>query len=208
MKTGMRAALANLAVVLAMALAAGPVVAQGKDLSDNSVKWLMSGAWAITPPTYTNDGKTITIDKSKRGEVMVPIEVGRDVIKAAWRSAIAQICSLDDDLASNYQTMIRRERAKNKWTDQQMVYISQLHLFTVSIRTGKAQIVAREGDNEVVLNEKPPKVETCSDTERKQVHDQIVAYVASEAAPVTPATAAAAAATAQATSVAAPALKK
>ena len=202
-------ALAGVAMTLAMGLTAAPVAAQGKDLSDNSVKWLMGGAWAITPPSFTDEGKTITIDKTKRAEVMVPVDVGRDVIKAAWRSALAQICQLDDDVAANHQTMIRREVAKKKWTDQQLFYINQLHLFTVAIRTGKAQIVSGEGDNQVVLNEKPPKVETCSDTERKQVHDQILAYVASES-PVAPTTAAAppVAATAQATPVAAPAAKK
>ncbi len=204
-----KAGIGLVAMALAALAAAAPADAQGKDqLSDNSVKWLMGGAWAITPPTYTNDGKTITIDKTKRAEVMVPIEVGRSIIQVAWRSAMAQICDLDPELAANYGTMIARERAKNKWSDQQIVYISQLHLFTVSIRTGKAQIVAKEGDQEVVINEKPTKVETCGDAERAKVREQIKAYVESEAAPAAATSGAAAPATPAATAASAPPPKK
>jgi len=61
--------------------------------------------------------------------------------------------------------------------------------------TGKVQLVERDGDKEVVVQEgKALKTESCTDTERKKVQDQIVAYVNSAPPPVPPAAAAAVAA--------------
>jgi hypothetical protein len=74
---------------------------------------------------------------------------------------------------------MRREQAKSTWTDQQLLYISQLHLFTVMTLTGKVQIVEKEGDKQVVVRETKHdnRAESCSDTERKRVKNQIVAYI-------------------------------
>ena len=41
---------------------------------------------------------------------------------------------------------MRREEAKAKWTDQQMLFINQLHLFTVMTLTGKVKLVEKDGD--------------------------------------------------------------
>ena len=68
-------------------------------------------------------------------------------------SAHAQLCELLEEQRANYQTMMRREAAKSKWTDQQLLYISQLHLFTVMTLTGKVQIVQKEGEKQVVVQE-------------------------------------------------------
>ena len=46
---------------------------------------------------------------------------------------------------------MRREEAKTKWTDQQMLFINQLHLFTVMTLTGKVQLVEKDGDKQVVV---------------------------------------------------------
>ena len=44
--------------------------------------------------------------------------------------------------------------------------------------TGKVQIVEKDGDKQVVVKEgKPAKTESCTDTERKKVKTQIVAYI-------------------------------
>ena len=93
-------------------------------------------------------------------------------------SAYAQFCELPEEQRANYQTLMRREEAKSKWTDQQMLFINQLHLFTVMTLTGKVQLVEKDGDKQVVVQEgKPVKTETCTDTERKKIQDQIMAYV-------------------------------
>ena len=89
---------------------------------------------------------------------------------------------------------MRREEAKSKWTDQQLLFINQLHLFTVMTLTGKVQLVEKDGDKQVVVQEgKPAKAESCTDTERKKVQDQVLAYVNSTPPPAAPAAAATAA---------------
>ncbi len=188
---------------------AGNAVAQGKDLSDNSVKTLMNYAWVMTPPRFTTpENKVIEVDKSKPQAVIVPIDVGREVVKVARLSAFAQMCDLTEDQTSNYQTLMKREQAKKKWTDQQLLYISQLHLFTVMTLTGKVQVVDQDDKQPIVQEKKADEkkvAKSCSDTERAKVAEQIKAYVTA-AAPVGagPATAATPAA---ATPAAAPAKK-
>jgi hypothetical protein len=166
-------------------LSVAPTSAQVKELSEKSVQLLMQYAWALTPPKFTSpDGKTIEVDKSKPKEVMVSVDVARDVIRVARLSAYAQLCELIEEQRANYQTMMRREVAKSKWTDQQLLYISQLHLFTVMTLTGKIQIVQKEGDKQVVVQQsKAAKNTSCNDTERQRVKAQITAYINAPAGP-------------------------
>ena len=151
---------------------------------------LMRYAWGMVPEKFTTPlGKTILVDKSHASEAIVPIEIAREVVRVARMSAYAQLCELPEEQRANYQTLMRREEAKAKWSDQQMLFINQLHLFTVMTLTGKVQLVERDGDKQVVVKEgKPVKTETCTDTERKKIQDQVMAYVNS--APPPPAAAA------------------
>lgn len=51
--------------------------------------------------------------------------------------------------------MMAREIAKKKWTDQQLLFISQLHLFTVMMMTGGVKVIDRgenKGDKEIVID--------------------------------------------------------
>jgi hypothetical protein len=162
--------------------------AQGKDLSDKAIATLMDYAWAITPAKFTlPGGKTIEVDKNDRDSAMVPLETARDIVRAGRLSANAQICGLAEEQAANYQTLMKREVAKAKWSDQQTLYISQLHLFTVMMLTGKVTIVQTEGDSKDVKIETPPalntKTPTCSEAERDKVAKQIVEYIGPDAAP-------------------------
>ena len=175
-------------ILLAAAVAAAgsaPAQAQNKELSDKSVQLLMQYAWALTPPKFTApDGKTIEVDKTKPKDVIVSIDVARDVVRVARLTAYAQLCELAEEQRANYQTLMRREEAKSTWTDQQLLYISQLHLFTVMTLTGKVQIVEKEGNKQVVVKEtKSSKAESCTDTERQRVKTQIVAYINAAPAP-------------------------
>ncbi len=183
------------AAAFALLLSTGSGIAQSKELSEKSVQLLMQYAWALTPPKFTApDGKTILIDKSKPKDVIVSVDVGREVIKVARLSAYAQLCDLAEDQRANYQTLMRREEAKSSWTDQQLLYISQLHLFTVMTLTGKVQIVEKEGDKQVVVQEsKAKKTESCTDTERQRVKAQITSYINSAPTPAPKAPAAKAA---------------
>jgi hypothetical protein len=186
---------AGIGAVLALAAACGPASAQNKELSDKSVLTLMQYAWSLVPNKFTSpDGKVIEVDKSKPSEVVVPMETAREAIKVARLSAYAQVCDLIEEQRANYHTFMKREEAKGKWSDQQLLFINQLHLFTVMTLTGKVKLVEKDGDKEVILNsDKPEKAPTCTDTEKKKVESQIKSYVAANV-PSTPAPAAPAAA--------------
>jgi hypothetical protein len=185
---------AGVALVWAAALLAGaaaPALAQTKELSDKSVMTLMKYAWGMVPQKFTTPlGKTIEVDKTKPSDAIVPLETAREIIHAARLSAFAQLCELVEEQRANYQTLMRREEAKAKWTDQQILFINQLHLFTVMTLTGKVALVEKDGDKQVIVQEgKPAKTGTCSDTERKKVQEQIMAFVSTNPAPAAPAAA-------------------
>jgi hypothetical protein len=170
---------AGVAWAVSLAVATASASAQNKELSDKSVAMLMHYAWQMTPQKFTSPtGKVIEVDKSKKNDVVVPVEVARDVIKVARLTAFAQLCDLPEEQAANYQTFMRREEAKGKWTDQQLLYISQLHLFTVMTMTGKIKVVQEEGDKQVIVQDgKSTKTETCTDTEKQKVQSQITAFL-------------------------------
>jgi hypothetical protein len=171
----------GLALAATIVMSGGaPVKAQTKELSEKSVQLLMQYAWALTPPKFTApDGKTIEVDKSKPKEVIVPLDTAREVIKVARLTAYAQLCELPEEQRANYLTLMKREEAKASWTPQQLLYINQLHLFTVMTLTGKVAIVdSKEGDKQVVVQEKKaPPTASCSGTERERVKAQITAYI-------------------------------
>ncbi len=193
----MRGAKAGVALFLAAVtgLPVGQAAAQNKELSDKSVLTLMRYAWSLVPEKFTTPlGKTIMVDKKHASESIVPLDVAREVVRVARLSAYAQLCELPEEQRANYQTLMRREEAKGKWSDQQMLFMNQLHLFTVMTLTGKIQLVERDGEKQVVVQEgKPAKTETCTDTERKKIQGQIMAYVNAPPPPSAPPAAAAAA---------------
>ena len=161
-----------------VSLSSLPASAKAADLSDQSVTVLMNYAWQILPKKFTlPSGKVIEVDKTKRDDVMIPTDLARDIIKVARLSAHAQICKLNDKQIENYQTMIKRETDKKKWSDQQLLYISQLHLFTVMWLTGNVQIVDTEGEKKVVVDERKDSDQTCTDEQKAKVEEQINAYV-------------------------------
>jgi len=168
-----------LAGVAALALVGSVASAAAQELSEHAVKSFMEYAWSLTPQQFSKpDGTVIVIDKSKKKDVLIPINVARDVIMAGRLSAHAQICDLRDDQIQNHRALMRREEVKRKWTPQQMVYISQLHLTTVMLLTGRIKLVEKQGDKEVVVDETKEPAVTCSDEQRKKVKELIASYVA------------------------------
>lgn len=174
-----------LAGVLALTLMGTAAPAGAQELSEHAVRSFMEYAWSLTPQQFSKqDGSVIVIDKTKKSEVEVPLDVARDVIKAGRLSAHAQICDLRDDQVLNHRAMMRREEAKKKWTQQQLVYISQLHLTTVMLLTGRIKLVEKEGDKEVVIDDgKKESAQTCSEEQRTKIKDLITAYVAASPPP-------------------------
>lgn len=114
--------------------------------------------------------------QEKRDEVMSWSMSPATSSRRAGPSAHAQVCDLGDEQIANHRSMMRREEARGKWTPQQMVYISQLHLTTVMLLTGKIKLVEKQGDKEVVVEEeKKGPVQTCSEEQRKKVKELITA---------------------------------
>src|SRR3990170_3359097 len=204
MRMNTRAGL-TLAGVISLALCGQVTSANAQELSEKAIKSFMDYAWSLTPQQFSKpDGSVIQIDKKKRDEVLVPVEVAREVIKAGRLSAHAQVCDLRDDQIVNHRAMMRREDEKKKWTPQQMVYISQPHLTTVMLLTGKIKLIEKEGDKEVVVDEGKEPAQTCTEEQRKKVKELITAYVAASPKGPTPPPAATAGAAPTATPAAAP----
>jgi hypothetical protein len=163
------------------------------ELSEKSVQVFMEYAWSLTPQQYSKkDGTMIVVDKTKKESVLIPIDIAREVIRVGRISAHAQVCNLPEDQQLNYRSLMKREVDKKKWTDQQLPYISQLHLTTVMLLTGKIKLVEKDGDKEVVVDETKAPQQTCTDEQRGKVKDIITAYVktgpalASNEAPAAP----------------------
>jgi len=166
-------------------LSVGPAAAQEKDLSDNSVKVLMKWAWTMLPEKFTPpNGKTIVVDKKKKQDVEVPLEVAREAVKVGNASAQAQLCSLWEEQQANYDTLMLRQRTAGKWSDQQLLYIQKLHQVTVMIMTGKITITEKEGD--VIVNQRDAKTnitQPCDDANKQKVKTQIANYINSGPSP-------------------------
>jgi hypothetical protein len=179
-----RASKADVATALvAAALMAGAVTVQAtpaaaQELSDKSIRTFMDYAWSLVPARFTKpNGEVIEVDKKKKDEVMVPADVAREIIRVGRISAHAQVCNLPEDQVMNYRSLMKRETEKKQWTPQQMIYISQLHLTTVMLLTGKIKLVEKQGDKQVVIEEKKSPVTTCPPEQAAKVKEMITAYV-------------------------------
>ena len=181
----MRMIMSKRAGVIAAALAgaaalATPSVAGEGELSDKSVQIIMEYAWTMVPQQFSKkDGTVIIVDKTKRELSMVPIDVAREVVRVGRISAHAQACNLPEDQALNHRSLMKREVDKKKWSDQQELFINQLHLTTVMLLTGKIKLIEKDGDKEVVVDEKQAPQQTCTDEQKQKVKDIIAAYVKS-----------------------------
>lgn len=167
-------------LICSLALLCVPMAAaSAQELSEKAVRSFMDYAWSLTPQQFSKpDGTVVQIDKKKRDEVMVPLDVAREVIKVGRLSAHAQVCSLTEHQTANHHSMMKREMSKQKWTPQQLVFISQLHLTTVMLLTGKIRLVEKDGDKEVVVEEGKDPKQTCTDEQRAKVKELIATYVA------------------------------
>ncbi len=169
-------------LVVGVALPQKTIAAEKKQqLSDKAVKYLMSLTWAIMPDKIKGKGgKEIAVDKNKREEAQVPLDDARRVIMVARRSAHAQICKIPKLQKANYRTMMKLELNSKKWSRKQIVYLNQLHLFTVMWLTGNVTISEDSGKKD---EKKKKKVQTCSPEEKVKVTAQIEQYLAANPLP-------------------------
>lgn len=165
------------AILAGMAMAPMASAAEG-DLSDKSVQVIMEYAWSLTPAQFSKkDGTVIMVDKKKPETAMVPLDVAREVVRVGRLSAHAQACNLPEEQVMNHRSLMRREVEKKKWSDQQELFINQLHLTTVMLLTGKIKLVEKQGDKQVVIEEKKSPVQTCPPEQAAKVKEIIAAYV-------------------------------
>jgi hypothetical protein len=190
---------AGLGALLAGLLAATLVtesVAQtekSKELSDRTVRVLMEYAWQILPDKFkAPGGKIIEVDKKKKEENMIPVDVAREVIRVGYNSGHAQLCELWEEQTANFNTLMRRETAKKKWTDQQILYITTLHRMTIHASTGKLRIEDKDGEIKVYLEPLVPgkdKGADCNDERKARISAGILAYLKIDDSTVASATA-------------------
>ncbi len=169
------------ATLLALGAAGATAQAPTKELSEKSVLVLMDYAWSILPSIFrAPNGRVIEVDKkTQRDQVIVPVDTARDVIKAGYLSAQAQLCDMMEEQARNYDALMARELVKKKWTEQQLLYISTLHRMTIHMAAGKLRVVEK-GPDEIQVIQEPIEAskETCPDDKRAKVKEGIAAYVA------------------------------
>lgn len=169
-------------------------------MSDSAVRVLMTYAFSIIPNEKPGpDGKTVKTDKSDPKKYFIPTEDARRVIRAATRSAYAEICGLPELARANYDTMMKGEEGRKGWSEEQLIMINALHVFSVSYFTGNIKITAQEvpddkasaqtqggatsvskgapeAESAEVITAEPPK---CPPAQKEKVTNAINAYVKS-----------------------------
>jgi hypothetical protein len=139
-------------------------------MSDSAVRVLMTYAFTIIPAERKGpDGKVIKTDKSDPNKYFIPTKDARRVIRAATRSAYAEICKLPELGRLNFETLMKYEKARKTWSPEQLVMINALHVFASSYFTGNLKITAKEvGDKGPEPQEKKPSIVSKGGVEMKQ----------------------------------------
>jgi hypothetical protein len=158
--------------------------AEGNEtLSVKSVK-LISGFALTTIPSEIKqaDGTVLKIDTKNVDKILVPLDDARRVILVARNSAHAQMCDMPELQAENYLALMRAEQAKKKWSQEQMLFINRLHLFTVMWLTGNVRFTEKgDGKKEPEVISEPDKgaKKDCSAEEKDKVKANIEAFLKS-----------------------------
>lgn len=172
-----------------------PATEQGGGLSTSAVRVMVTYAFSLIPnQVKSEDGKVVPLDKSDPNKFLIPEDDARRVIRAATRSAYADVCGIPELGKANYNAMLAQEKAQGNWSQEQMVMIEALHLFSVSYFTGNAKFTrgteegkegaegapAASAEGEVVEAAPPPP--SCPPEQRQKVESAINAYVAATGA--------------------------
>ncbi len=156
--------------------------ARAQQLSQKSVETLIGYAWAITPDRFTKpNGQTIEIDRKNPDAVQVPIDTAREIIRVGRLSAHAQVCDLKEEHTANFRTLMAREAIKKKWTEQQFVFMNQLHMVTVMLLTGQLKLIesetGKDGKDVQVAEENIGKKASCTPEQKAKVKEAVAAYL-------------------------------
>lgn len=177
-KPGPKGAATPAAKTAAAPAAQAPV--DKNDLSPKSVTLITGFALTTIPSEVTTaDGKVLKIDKNDTSKLVVPYENAKHVIKVARLSAMAQNCDMPELQTENYLTMLSQERAKKQWTEQQILFINRLHLFTVMWLTGNVKITeGGDGKQEakVISEDKNAQKKVCTPEEKESLKKEMEAF--------------------------------
>ncbi|MEJ2228388.1 MAG: hypothetical protein P8Y67_09170 [Alphaproteobacteria bacterium] len=169
-------------VASAQQSASGKSDKKDSELSAKSTRLIMGFALTTIPSEIKQpNGKVLKIDRKDPKKILVPIDDARRIIMAARNSAHAQMCNMPELQSENYMALMRSEQAKNKWSQQQILFINRLHLFTVMWLTGNVKFLEKDGKKEPRVISEPDKnkKKTCSDAEKAQVKKNIEAFLKS-----------------------------
>lgn len=168
-----------------------PPAVENGGMSERGVRNMVFYAFSLIPDKVKGpDGKMEPVDKSDPNKFMIPEEDARRVIRAATRSAYADVCGLPELGKANYKAMMAEEGSKQNWSKEQLLLIEALHLFAVSFFTGKASFSdapdsAQEGGENSVAKggaeadvQQAPPPPACPPEQRQKVESAINAYVA------------------------------
>jgi hypothetical protein len=188
-----RAELAGAVAGAVCSLMFGQAAAAQSGPSEEAVKTMMADTWSQIPEGVTKvtliSGRTIVFDKKKRNEIEVPLAAAKEVVVAAYRTYEAQICGLPEEQVANRDSLMARERASNRWTEQQLQYIHLLHrtviMFTAGQRErkigpdGSANLKWSEIPADKIKTEKGLPQASCPEDRKKRVKEAVAAYVKS-----------------------------
>ncbi len=148
-------------------------------ISDQSVNWYIQFVWNNLGAQFSDrDGTVVRIDKTKKDEVIVPVDVARGVIVGGWRGARTRICDLPDEFAANFDLTRANANSQGKWSAQQRHFMKALFQRVVQLNSGKTKVVVSE-DGKVVKEEviKSKVIKECTDEERESLRKEVKAMV-------------------------------
>ena len=194
--SGVRPVAEELGQRAAAAATTTPETQQKSGLSDSAVRVLLTYAFSLVPNEQKGaDGKTVKVDKSDPNKFLIPDDDARRIIRAATRSAFAHACELEDLARANYKTLMQTETAKKIWSEQQLLMINALHMFSASYFAGGVKISGAATGSAAPKDDAPdagagqgtpliaPKRPDCPPEQKQKVINSINAYIQSAKAP-------------------------
>jgi len=163
------------AVVIAVAPLAVSAQEKKEDskLSERTVRVIMGMAFAAIPDQLPKpDGKMVKIDRSDPKKFMIPMDDAREIIVRSVLAGRAELCGLSELKAEHFKRMMKRERARDKWSSYQMIYIDHLAATTETFLTGQ-QAVGDDAKKKLDPKDDAKNKYKCSDEQRAKVKAQL-----------------------------------
>ena len=165
--------------ITTVVVATGASAPANAQISDQSVNWYIQFVWNNMGAQFSDrDGTVVRINKSKKDEVIVPIDVARHVIVGGWRGARSRICDLPEEFTANFELTRASANRKGKWSSQQRHFMKELFQRVVQLNSGKTKVVVSE-DGKVVKEEviKSKVIKECTDEERESLRKEVKSMV-------------------------------